>query len=161
MAGELWQEHGLVFASTVGTPLNANNVIRAFRIITRKAGLGADWTPRELRHTFVSVMSASGVPVENIAQLVGHDRTATTESVYRHEIRPGAHPGCRGDGQDLRLAIFGSEPTDAPSSRRSRATGTSADAATGQARHHRSSLPDRTAYVTRWISTFIVLCHWI
>ena len=93
MAGELWQEHGLVFASTVGTPLNANNVIRAFRIITRKAGVGVDWTPRELRHTFVSVMSASGVPVENIAQLVGHDRTSTTESVYRHEIRPALTQG--------------------------------------------------------------------
>jgi integrase len=76
MAGELWQDHGLVFASTVGTPLNANNVVRAFRIITKKACLGTDWTPRELRHTFVSVMSASGVPVENIAQLVGHDRTS-------------------------------------------------------------------------------------
>ena len=92
-AGELWQEHGLVFASRIGTPLTANNVIRAFRIITKKAGLGEDWAPRELRHTFVSVMSANGVPVENIALLVGHDRTATTESVYRHEIRPALTQG--------------------------------------------------------------------
>ena len=38
-------------------------------------------------------MSANGVPVENIAQLVGHDRTATTESVYRHEIRPALTQG--------------------------------------------------------------------
>ena len=52
---ELWQEHGLVFASRVGTPLTANNVIRAFGIITKKAGLGEDWVPREMRHTFVSV----------------------------------------------------------------------------------------------------------
>ena len=44
-AGELWQEHGLVFASRIGTPLTANNVIRAFRIITKKAGLGEDWCP--------------------------------------------------------------------------------------------------------------------
>jgi integrase len=44
-AGELWQDHGLVFASTVGTPLTANNVIRAFRAITKKAGLGQDWAP--------------------------------------------------------------------------------------------------------------------
>ena len=88
VAADLWQEHGLVFASRVGTPLSANNVIRAFRLITKKAGLGEDWAPRELRHTFVSVMSANGVAVENIALLVGHDRTATTESVYRHEIRP-------------------------------------------------------------------------
>ena len=93
MAGELWQEHGLVFASRVGTPLSANNVIRAFRLITKKAGLGEDWAPRELRHTFVSVLSASGVPVENIALLAGHDRTATTESVYRHEIRPALTQG--------------------------------------------------------------------
>ena len=62
MAGELWQEHGLVFASRVGTPLSTNNVIRAFRIITKKAGLGEDWVPREMRHTFVSVLSANGVP---------------------------------------------------------------------------------------------------
>lgn len=71
-----------------GTPLTANNVIRAFRIITKKAGLGEDWVPREMRHTFVSVLSANGVPVESIALLAEHERSATTESVYRHEIRP-------------------------------------------------------------------------
>ena len=92
-AGELWQDHGLVFASRIGTPLTANNVIRAFRIITKKAGLGDDWTPREMRHTFVSVLSANGVPVESIALLAGHDRTAATESVYRHEIRPALTQG--------------------------------------------------------------------
>jgi integrase len=92
-AGELWQDHGLVFASTVGTPLTADNVKRAFRIITKKADLGEDWVPREMRHTFVSVLSANDVPVESIALLVGHDRSATTESVYRHEIRPALTQG--------------------------------------------------------------------
>ena len=93
IAGELWQEQGLVFSSRVGTPLTANNVIRAFRIITKKAGLGEDWVPREMRHTFVSVLSANGVPVESIALLAGHDRTATTELIYRHEIRPALTQG--------------------------------------------------------------------
>jgi len=46
-----------------------------------------------MRHTFVSVLSANGVPVESIALLAGHDRTATTESVYRHEIRPALIQG--------------------------------------------------------------------
>jgi site-specific recombinase XerD len=32
-----------------------------------------------MRHTFVSVLSANGVPIESIALLAGHDRTATTE----------------------------------------------------------------------------------
>jgi integrase len=93
LAGELWEDHGLVFASRIGTPLSANNVIRAFRIITKAAGLGENWAPREMRHTFVSVLSASGVPVESIALLAGHDRTATTELVYRHEIRPALTQG--------------------------------------------------------------------
>ena len=86
-AGELWQEHGLVFASAIGTAMTVYNVLRDFRKITVRAGLGENWAPRELRHTFVSVLSASGVPVENIAMLAGHDRTSTTELVYRHEIR--------------------------------------------------------------------------
>ena len=92
-AGALWQDHGLVFASTIGTPLSANNVIRAFRLLTEEAGLGRDWAPREMRHTFVSVLSANGVPVESIALLAGHDRTSTTELVYRHEIRPALTQG--------------------------------------------------------------------
>jgi integrase len=92
-AGTLWQDHGLVFSSTVGTPLSANNVARAFRTATEKAELGRDWAPREMRHTFVSVLSANGVPVESIALLAGHDRTSTTELVYRHEIRPALTQG--------------------------------------------------------------------
>ena len=92
-AGAMWKDHGLVFSSRVGTPLTATNVLRAFRLITEKAGLAKDWAPREMRHTFVSVLSANGVPVESIALLAGHDRTATTELVYRHEIRPALTQG--------------------------------------------------------------------
>lgn len=87
-AGALWQDHGLVFASVIGTPLDAANVRREFRKITGAAGLGTGWAPRDVRHTFVSLMSADGVPIEEIARLAGHDRTATTELVYRHELRP-------------------------------------------------------------------------
>ena len=87
-AGALWQEHGLVFVSSIGTPLDASNVRRDFHKITEAAGLGAGWAPRDLRHTFVSLMSADGVPIEEIARLAGHNQTATTELVYRHELRP-------------------------------------------------------------------------
>jgi integrase len=87
-AGALRQDHDLVFASAIGTPLDAANVRREFRKITEAAGLGTGWAPRDLRHTFVSLMSADGVPIEEIARLAGHNRTATTELVYRHELRP-------------------------------------------------------------------------
>ena len=87
-AGRRWQDHGLVFASQVGTPLDASHVRRAFKAITKRAGLGENWTPRELRHSFVSLMSDNGVPIETIADLVGHASTAVTEEVYRHQLKP-------------------------------------------------------------------------
>lgn len=88
LTGALWRDHDLVFPSVVGTPPDASHVRRAFRKICLAAGIGENWSLRQLRHTFVSIMSERGVPVEEIATLVGHSVTATTESVYRRELRP-------------------------------------------------------------------------
>jgi integrase len=87
-AGPLWHENGLVLTSQTGQPLDDANVRRAFRSITKRAGLGTNWTPRELRHSFVSIMSDNGVPIETIADLVGHASTSVTETVYRHQLKP-------------------------------------------------------------------------
>jgi site-specific recombinase XerD len=87
------QDHGLVFASVVGTPMDDHNVRRMFRAITGDAGLGTGWVPRAMRHTFVSLLSARGVPVEAIALLAGHNQTSTTELVYRHQIVPALTRG--------------------------------------------------------------------
>ena len=87
-AGEMWQDSGLVFTTSIGTMLDQHNIRREFRQITKAAGLGEEWVPRELRHTFVSIMSAGGVPVEEIARVAGHKQTSTTELVYRRELRP-------------------------------------------------------------------------
>jgi integrase len=88
LAGDQWHDLGMVFSSSVGMPLDAANVRRAFKKITNSAGLGDNWKPLELRTSFVSLMSGSGVPVEEIARLVGHTSTRTTEVVYRRELRP-------------------------------------------------------------------------
>src|SRR5918995_2048529 len=53
----------------------------------------ADWTPRELRHSFVSLLSDAGVSFEDISRLVGHSGTNVTELVYRHQIRPVIQTG--------------------------------------------------------------------
>jgi integrase len=75
-AGDRWQDHDLVFATRTGTGLSAGNVRREFRRVIVKAGLhGVDWTPREMRHSFVSLLSDSGVPIEQISRLVGHAGT--------------------------------------------------------------------------------------
>ena len=57
--------------------------------LPQAAGIGEDWTPRDLRHSFVSIMSSTGVPIEEIARLVGHaGGSRVTEAIYRKEIRP-------------------------------------------------------------------------
>ncbi|MGS2644386.1 tyrosine-type recombinase/integrase [Streptosporangium sp. LJ11] len=88
-AGDLWQENDLVFASKHGTELDAANVRRAFRVILKRTDLNEDeWTPREMRHSFVSLLSDSGMALENISRLVGHKGTVVTEKVYRKQLRP-------------------------------------------------------------------------
>ncbi len=59
------------------------------------------WTPRELRHSFVWLLSHSDMPIEDVAHLVGHANTRATEKVYRKELRPVLTKGAR-----TRDAIF-------------------------------------------------------
>jgi integrase len=87
-AGPLWKEQGLVFTTSVGTPLESHNLRRDFRKVTRAAGIGERWVPKELRTSFVSMMSHQGVPVEEISRLAGHSSSRTTEVIYRKELRP-------------------------------------------------------------------------
>jgi integrase len=47
-----------------------------------------DCSPRELRQSFVSLLSDAQVPVEVISRLVGHRSTTVTETVYRKRSRP-------------------------------------------------------------------------
>jgi site-specific recombinase XerD len=54
--------------------------------------------PFSLRHSFVSLLSDAGVPIEQISRLVGHSAT-TTEAIYRKQIRPVLVRGA--DAMDL------------------------------------------------------------
>lgn len=54
--------------------MDSANVRRGFRrALALVPGIvPEEWTPRELRHTFVSLLSDSGLMVDQIALLVGH-----------------------------------------------------------------------------------------
>ena len=107
-AGELWQELGLVFTTSVGTAYESHNLRRDFRRVTAAAGLGVRWVPKELRTSFVSMMSYQGVPVEEIARLAGHASSRTTEVIYRRELRPVITTGA-----EVMDQIFRSKQPDA------------------------------------------------
>lgn len=88
-AAGMFQADGLVFSTRNGTVLDAGNVRRSFKRICEAAGIGREWTPRELRHSFVSLMSDRGVPLERIADMVGHaGGSSVTGRVYRQQLQP-------------------------------------------------------------------------
>lgn len=71
-AGQWWQNNDPALATKYGTALADANVRRDFRRVVQAARLELrDWTPRELRHSFVSLLSVGGMPIEQISRLVG------------------------------------------------------------------------------------------
>ncbi|GHC33206.1 site-specific integrase [Streptomyces cinnamoneus] len=85
-----WDDANLVFPSETGEQRDAHDVLRHFRSLLKDAGFEEPtaWTPRELRTSFVSLLSDHGLPIEEIARIVGHNGSTTTETVYRKQLRP-------------------------------------------------------------------------
>jgi integrase len=86
-AGPAWEDSGLVFTTRLGAPIDPANLRRDFRRLTKAAGLGP-WHPNELRHSAASLLSAAGVPIESVSDVLGHEGPRVTAAVYRHAITP-------------------------------------------------------------------------
>ena len=74
-------DHGLLFTSTVGTPVNVNNLRRWMRRELPKFGLDII-TPHDLRRGFVSVLVAANADIKTISALLGHADISTTLNIY-------------------------------------------------------------------------------
>ena len=85
--GDRWEEHNMVFPSSVGTPKGPRNIIREFKALLEKAGL-PDVRFHDLRHTAASLMLMSNMPIMRIARQLGHAKASTTLDIYGHLI-PG------------------------------------------------------------------------
>jgi integrase len=70
-----------------GEPFTHDKVTYVFSKLTERAGVG-HWAPFELRHSAASLMSAAGVPLEVIADVLGHTTTLMLEKHYRHPTPP-------------------------------------------------------------------------
>ncbi len=93
-AGELWASpENLVFTSPTGRPTDPPAVRRAFNAVARAARLGIGWSPNMLRHTAASLMADAGVPIEEVADQLGHRDTRMASLHYRHRIRPTVSGG--------------------------------------------------------------------
>ena len=82
-AGTRWRDHGLVFASEIGTPMDPEAFSHSFSRLCQRAGLG-HWHPHELRHSGASLMLARGTPLHVVSDVLGHASIAITKDVYGH-----------------------------------------------------------------------------
>ena len=83
--GEAWQDHGLIFPSQTGTPLDPDNISHVFSRMSRRAGLG-HWHLHELRHSGASLMLAQGTDLYVVSEVLGHSSVAITKDVYGHLV---------------------------------------------------------------------------
>lgn len=82
-AGELWQEGGYVFTSSVGTPLNPSNVAKRLHALLETAGLPHQRF-HDLRHCAASLLLAGGVAPRTIMGILGHSQISLTMNTYAH-----------------------------------------------------------------------------
>jgi integrase len=83
----LWRDHGLVFPSTVGTPLFHRNVVRAFKDLLKRAGLPQSTRLYDLRHTCATLLLGSNVHPKYVQELLGHASIALTLDTYSHVLK--------------------------------------------------------------------------
>jgi integrase len=82
-AGARWTDTEYVFTTEIGTPIDPDNLQRAWRKITTRAGLG-NLRFHALRRSAATVALAQGVPLEVISRQRGHAGYAITADVYAH-----------------------------------------------------------------------------
>jgi integrase len=82
----LRQDHGLVFCTSIGTPLNRHNLVaRSFKPLLRHAGLPAIRF-HDLRHTCATLMLRGGIHPKVVQEMLGHANVAITLDVYSHVL---------------------------------------------------------------------------
>ncbi len=81
--GAAWHDHQLVFPSEIGTPVNARNLDREYRVLISRAGV-SPIRIHDIRHTFVTLALASGSNLKALSELLGHAKTSITMDLYAH-----------------------------------------------------------------------------
>ena len=85
VAGHRWRDSGVVFTTTIGTPLDPRNVHREFKTILDGAGLPAI-RYHDLRHTAATLLLAQGVDPRTIMETLGHSQISLTLNTYAHVV---------------------------------------------------------------------------
>ncbi len=91
----LWEDHDLVFSSSVGTPKSQRNLNREFKAAAKRAGLPDHFKLYDLRHTCATLLLSRNIHPKYVQELLGHASIALTLDTYSHVI-PGMDGGTGG-----------------------------------------------------------------
>ena len=85
-SADSYQDHGLVFATYTGTPVNPENLVkRSFKPLLERAGL-LEIRFHDLRHTCATLLLGGGVHPKLVQALLGHATIAMTLDTYSHYL---------------------------------------------------------------------------
>lgn len=100
-AGHRWREHGLVFTTTIGTPLDARNVGRYLKETLAKLDLPHQRF-HDLRHACASLLLGENVHPRVVMDLLGHSQISVTMNLYSHVM-----PAMQREAADRLDAVLG------------------------------------------------------
>ncbi len=82
----LYEDRGLVFATSVGTQIQPENLVkRSFKPLLKRAGLPGDPLPRP-PHTCATLLLGRCVHPKIVQELLGHATIAMTLDTYSHYL---------------------------------------------------------------------------
>ena len=84
-AGLAWHDFGLVFTTSIGTPIEPRNLNRSFDALCARAGIRRVRV-HDLRHTCASLLLAQGVAPRVVMEILGHSQLAVTMNIYSHVL---------------------------------------------------------------------------
>jgi integrase len=84
-AAPRWRASGMVFTSTIGTPLAPETLSQHFKATQEAAGLPIIRF-HDLRHTCATLMLKRGVSPRLIQEVLGHSQITTTMNTYTHVL---------------------------------------------------------------------------
>ena len=107
-AGEVWEDHDLVFTRSNGAWWNPDSVTNAFRREVKAAGVKLIRL-QDVRHTHASLLLKAGVNPKVVSERLGHSSVAFTLDTYAH-VMPGMQP----DAAEMFMKIVLGEATAEP-----------------------------------------------
>ena len=83
VAGDKWEENGLIFPNRRGKPGDQSNLRKDLNAVLKKANL-PEIRFHDLRHTAASLMLNKDIPPIAVSQRLGHSKPSTTMDIYGH-----------------------------------------------------------------------------